>query len=213
VDDVAGAQVDDVEPAARFGVALGEGVHTIVLPQGVVTGLNGVTNEAFLSQFSLDFTPPKLIATSLMPNDTLLPGDIAVHVQFSEPMRRASFAAAYLRVGSTTISAAVIDQLEAGDAFDIYFSDIPEGDYTLTLRSGSSYFADLVRNTLDGEIDPGTTVPSGDGTAGGDFVMPIRVEVDGVLPIELQPIRSLASAAFEQRVDGSLDETDTDIFR
>ena len=56
------------------------------------------------------------------------------------------------------------------------FDDLPDDSFTLTLHSGSSRFRDVAGNVLDGERHLTTTVPSGDGTAGGDFVVGFSIE-------------------------------------
>jgi len=67
------------------------------------------------------------------------------------------------------------------------FGYLPDDVYTLTLRSGDGQFENPPGYDLDGEADVAATVPSGDGAAGGDFVVGFYADyaADEQIPVSL----------------------------
>lgn len=73
--------------------------------------------------------------------------------------------------------------------FDLTGTTLADDTYTVRLRgSGASFIMDLDANALDGEFSGG--FPSGNGTAGGDFVVQFTIDTPVVLGATLDEIQA-----------------------
>ncbi len=185
--------VDSTHLAFDVGAAdAGEGAYTLTLAAGCLEDTQGNALEAFTATFDVDVTPPRVVASSLLEGAVVPPGALSCTWEFSEALE------------AKTVTTACVMLLDAGgsqvfpDSFGYNalarqltasFSPLTEGIYSLALLSGENRFEDLAGWTLDGEPAPGTTVPSGDGHAGGDF------RVNLVVDATAQPFPALLKAA------------------
>jgi len=199
-----------------------EGLHTVSLAAGALTDLAGVPNEPFAATFLLDSTPPHVASTTfngspLGPSRVVQPGPFTFTATFDESIDGNALDAAdiVLRDKHTSMVYQPFFSYDAASqTLSVFFGQLAEGDYTLTLVSRDDAFADTVGNALDGEPNgthPDGTV-SGDGTQGGDYTIPFRIDADprNADPQfrRLKPFGSLVDRAriedtisFEQDVD------------
>src|SRR6185295_19518311 len=99
----------------------------------------------------------------------------------SEPMLTTNLDATdYSLLGvfrSTNYAATSASYNPAGTVLTINYSNLPEDRYTLTLLSANGRFEDASGNDLDGEpVWPNPPNPSGNGTAGGNFLVNFYVD-------------------------------------
>ena len=82
---------------------------------------------------------------------------------------------------------------------------LPEDDYSLTLFSSPTGFHDAAGNLLDGEREPTTTVPSGNGFPGGNFALSFIVDTAvGAFPTPFVPDGPLGSLIYSSGVSGRI---------
>jgi ELWxxDGT repeat protein len=156
----------------QLPAGLAEGWHTLSIAAGAIQDLQGTSINAFNSLFYLDFTAPRVIASTLLSGDVVAPGSLLYTMQFSEPLLDAGldFSDVLLlgeRTGVCAPTALYYDA--ASTTLTLRFVGAADDRYTLTFRSGDGQFEDVAGNNLDGE--PSFPLPSGDGAAGGDFVV------------------------------------------
>ncbi len=202
-----------------FGLPdLADGDYAVEIAGGAILDLQGTPIELYVGSFYLDATPPRVIASSLRQGDVIGTGDLFYVARFDETIDAAELDLSdVLLTGQFSGSHAPVGfGLDGfGRTLWLQFADLPEDAYTLSLLSGDQHFEDLVGWDLDGEFDPVLTVPSGDGTAGGDFVVYFSTDADliGPLPLLLQPKMPLGSLVYEAAVAGSIASTfDVDRF-
>ena len=94
------------------------------------------------------------------------------------------------------------------------YQGLVDDQYTLTLVSGDGAIEDLVGNDLDGEAAVVGTVPSGDGNAGGDFVVNFSVDLTGPVVVTSSVLEgdvlSSAGLTYTVQFDEELDATNLD---
>src|SRR5206468_4172494 len=93
VDGVAATSVTVVDgDTVVFALpsGLSEGTHSVTIAAGAIEDVQGTPLTAFTEQFTLDFTPPRVIGSSIQENDVLPPGSLTYTVTFSEPMNTAN---------------------------------------------------------------------------------------------------------------------------
>ncbi|HVX60745.1 MAG TPA: pre-peptidase C-terminal domain-containing protein, partial [Pirellulales bacterium] len=160
----------------RFDIpVLPDGSHNLSIAAGAVSDIHGTPVDAFSSSFVTDTTPPWVTATSIAPNGVAAPGSLSYQVTFSEPMNVGNLSADDFALRGdlrgANYSASSYSFNADGTILTLNYANLPDDHYTLTLHSGASggsNFTDVVGNALDGEFHG--SLPSGDGTAGGDFV-------------------------------------------
>ncbi|HEY2415839.1 MAG TPA: S8 family serine peptidase, partial [Pirellulaceae bacterium] len=165
-----------------FGLpALGQGTHTFSLPAGTLQDLAGTALATFSGTITLDVLSPTVIATSPAPGGTASPGALSYQVTFSEAMKASNLSSDDFSLVSNTLSTtyAVTSSSfnAAGTVLTLNYSNLPEDSYTLTLVAGATNgtnFTDAGGNALDGEFSG--TLPSGNGTAGGNFVVTFNLD-------------------------------------
>ncbi|MFV2067560.1 MAG: hypothetical protein ACC645_11325, partial [Pirellulales bacterium] len=146
--------------------------------------VQGTPIEFFVSQFTIDLTPPRVTLSMLQEGDLFL-GDALTYVAvFDEPLRQDDLDPSDIRlVGELGGLQDLVgmDYDPATSRLTLQYEGLPEDRYTLTFISGDGAFEDLVGHDLDGEplAFPIPPAASGDGVAGGDFVL--GFEVDHVL--------------------------------
>lgn len=186
---------------------LAEGSHTLSIASGSVLDIQSTEIAAFSSTFVLDFTGPRVVATSIAPGGTAAPGDLSYQVTFDEPMLadNLSLDDFSLRgnIRSANYSPSSFEFDPTGTVLTLQYADLPDDSYTLTLLSGAtggSRFTDLVGNALDGEY--AGILPSGDGVPGGDFVVDFILDLaTEEFPAEFEPIAPAGSLVYEASSD------------
>ena len=186
-----------------------QGLNTIELVGGSLRGLQGAVNDPYTLQFTLDSVPPTIIESSVHTGDILPAGDVTFTVRFSEPLDPTYTASGgNTRLNSTTVESAVTYN-DSTNELTVSYSGLTEGGYWFYVDDyySGSYLRDLAGNLLDGEVNPTTTVPSGNGTAGGDFVVNFYVEDGASEPITstMTPIETEAGFAYETSFGKSSD--------
>ena len=184
-----------------------DGDYVVNIPAGAIRDLHGAYNEAFSLQFTVDTIPPIIIESSILEGDVVSAGDVTIKVKFSEPVRATDGTlegALFLNYDGTNFdeSAAVYDPVT--DELTVTYDDITtEGVYRFTLASSGYVFTDLAGNRLDGEANPETTVPTGNGSVQGNFVVYFGVEDGLSQPLEpAEPISSFGSFAYRSGFSG-----------
>ncbi|MCY2931027.1 MAG: pre-peptidase C-terminal domain-containing protein, partial [Planctomycetota bacterium] len=208
VDGVAATGVTAVDGrTATFSLpALSDGTHTWQIAAGALTNLQGQPLDACGASLTVDTVSPRVIASSVTEGQVLPIGNLTYVAAFDEP----------LAAGALDVSDATLVGLATGAhapttlAYDalartltLGFADLPEDTYTLTLLSGDGKLEDLAGNNLDGEADPATTVPSGNGTPGGDFVVHFATDRP-TGPAAFTPVAPLGSLAYTSFNTGAL---------
>ncbi|MFV2070541.1 MAG: hypothetical protein ACC645_26535, partial [Pirellulales bacterium] len=174
----------------------------------------------YASTLTIDSIPPRVIESSLQEEDTVPAGvPLVVTVRFDEELDAASPNVGNIRMTGEASGQHVPSDVRydpARSELTIEFEPLPEDRYTLYLLGRDGALQDLVGNDLDGEPFA-TPIPpnrSGDGVAGGDFV--VRFETDfETAPFAgpLEPTLPIGSLVYRARAEGSIgDATDTDTF-
>ena len=182
-----------VDPASEAG----DGDYAVVLASGAVTDLQGHANAEFVGGFTLDHTPPHIVATTwngaaLSLDHVISAGAFTFTATLSEDLTSSSSPRRGLRTPAaddvllysyTTgsyISATGVSYNPLTKQFSATFGTLPEGSYVLQLLSGDNHFEDLVGNDLDGEaFGPSSDgTPTGDGIAGGNYYAYFSVDSD-----------------------------------
>ncbi len=127
----------------------------------------------------MDTGAPRIIASSILQGAVVPAGTIYFTVQLDEPVRP-NFTLNQFRLvaGSTLINATNIYYAANVTTITGVFAGVSPGAYTLRITS----FLDAVAHPVDGERHPTNTVPSGNGTAGGNFEVDITV-IDDPAPV------------------------------
>ena len=215
-----GLTVVDGDTAIFTIAALGTGTHTIAIAAGAVQDLQQTNLSAFSSTFSVDQTPPRVIASSIQQNDVLSVGDLTYVVTFDEPMLVANlddFDFFLLGIDNNVTYTPTSDSYDAtGRTLTITYANLPEDRYTLTLLSGSGQFEDVVGNDLDGEPLAFPLPPnvSGDGIDGGHFSVSFSTDIGTILyPTPLTATLPLGSLVYGGTVEANIASPgDTDSF-
>jgi ELWxxDGT repeat protein len=163
----------------QLPTGLVEGWHTVSIAPGAIADLQGTPIAAFSSQFYLDFTAPRIIASTLLAGDVVPLGSLLYTLSFSEPLSDSGLDASDVvlvgqRTGSYAATAVYYDR--ASITLTVRFAGLADDRYTLTLYSGNGQLEDVAGNDLDGS--PSFPLPSGDGTPGGNFVLSFAADLD-----------------------------------
>lgn len=169
-----------------------------------VTGEGNTTGEYFFSlPIAVDTTAPRVTATSLANGAIVAPGALTYSVTFNEPMNVGILDSAdYVLHGvfrNTDYTAASASFNAAGTVLTLSYSNLPDDQYKLTLvagATGGSNFTDAAGNALDGEFSG--SFPSGNGAAGGDFVIGFAADLASeAFPPLLNPELPLGSLIYD----------------
>ncbi len=134
-----------------------EGTHTVSIAAGAIKDLQATPLTAYSGTFTLDFTPPRVVASSIQEGDVLnLPGgELTYTVEFSEPLQTSlvdpfDFGLfGQLRGDSYFPSSIAFDA--TGTVLTVNYEDLLDDQYTLVLFSNPFSFVDRVGLYLDGE--------------------------------------------------------------
>jgi subtilase family serine protease/methionine-rich copper-binding protein CopC/type 1 glutamine amidotransferase len=187
---------------------LAEGPHTVEIA-GQILDVQGTELEPFTLNFTSNFNLPRVETSSVLEGDSLAPGRFVYNATFNKELDITVLDASDVAlVGAATglhspVSGGFEYDLDT-DTLTVDFGDLPEDAYTLRLFSGDGRFEDVAGNGLDGEPDPTTTVPSGDGFVGGDFVVHFGVDVTGIreIPVPLAAKFPLGSLIYDPPANG-----------
>lgn len=196
---------------------LADGRHEIEIAAGAIISRQGTLVRAYHSDFVLDLTPPRVVASSLQENAIVTSGSLVYTAQFDEPMDN------YQLDGNDVALVGTLTGTHTPNRFrfdfgtrtvTVEYQDLPDDRYALFLRSGELRFRDLVGHPLDGEPRPDAAVPSGDGVAGGDFCVHFTVDADrsDAFP-PMAAYIPLGSLIYQSHTTGVLlDQSDTDTY-
>lgn len=206
--------IDGDTLAFDLPVTLGEGIHQVAMSQGALTDVIGAPLLAFNDVFTIDSTPPRVVSSSLQDGDVINSGNLPYTAVFNDILQHVEPWDVLIHSSSgVEIAPSAIRFDDSTQMLSADFVHLQEGDYTLTLRSGDQRLEDRAGNDLDGEAVgfPLPPLQSGDGVAGGDFVVNFSVETTTApLPAELSPVLPLASLAHRGIVRGQIDDADVD---
>ena len=196
--------------------ATAEGMNTVAIAGGALVDLQGQPLAPFTSQFQLDSTAPRVISSSIHEGDTAAGGTLIYTAEFDDELNAASLDASdVLLVGqlSGSHSPASFQYDSLTSTLTLQYEGLPEDQFTLTLLSGSGRFEDSLGRALDGERDSTTTVPSGDGTPGGNFVVDFVTDFGiAPYPTPLTPVAPSGSLIYDPSISGVIGAGDSDSF-
>jgi len=161
--------------------SLSEGTYDVVIAAGAILDVQRTPIQAFWSQFTVDLTAPRVIATSIQEGDVLPVGDLAYTVQFDEELNAEALDASDVQlvgvIGGAHVPAALAYDPPTS-TLTAQFADLPDDSYTLTLLSDDGAFEDIAGNDLDGEPIAFPIPPnqSGDGVPGGRFIVQFALD-------------------------------------
>ena len=180
---------------------LGAGVHTFSIAAGSILDLQQNPVAAFNGSLTLDYTAPRVVATSVAQDAVVAPGAFSEQITFNEPMRVSNLLADDVLLHGAALNT---DYTPSSLSFDatgtiltVNYSLLPEDNYAMTLVASTSdgtNFVDVAGNELDGEFSG--ILPSGNGVHGGNFVANFKVD------FSTAPIRN---AAVQPRSEWQLD--------
>ena len=169
--------VDYNTVAFTLPAGTGDGTYTVAVAAGAVSDIHGTPLQAYGGQFTVDSVAPRVIGSSIQEGDALATSSVTYMVQFSKPMLKADLDASdFSLVGihaGIDYTPTSFSYNRAGTSLTLYYTSVPEDQYTLTLLSGPGRFEDTAGLALDGEATAWPIPPneSGDGVPGGNFVV------------------------------------------
>ena len=196
---------------------LAEGVHDVAILAGAVTDLRGRSLQSFSGQLEVDLIGPIVVTSSVLEGDVLSSSGLTYTVQFDEDLDATNLDAADVVLtgqasGAQTATGFNYDALTSTLTVD--YQGLVDDQYTLTLVSGDGAIEDLVGHDFDGEAAVVGTVPSGDGTAGGDFVVNFSIDLTGSIVVTSSVLEgdvlSSADLTYTVQFDEELDATNLD---
>ncbi len=199
---------------------------------GVTSGRPSNTADALDSQLiMIEVTPappagPRVIASTLADGVDAFTRDLTIEIQFDQPIRHRGLSA---QAASLTATRTGQLQRASGFSYDltsrtflIRYEDLPFDRYSFTLNSDSTAFVGQDGRLLDGE-NINNRLPSGDGFAGGDYVVEFStgtsdLDQDGTHDIgDVESLCALIQVGVENPPfdfdrNGQLDSRDMSIF-
>ena len=169
----------------------GDDTYTVSLPAGAVSDIQGTPLQAYTEQFTVDSTPPRVISSSIQEGDALTTIGATYIVQFSKSMLTANLDASDITLQGTNIHTSYtptsLSYNRDGTTLIVYYASLPVDRYTLTLLSAAGRFQDAAGLDLDGEATAWPIPPnqSGDGVAGGNFVLHFNRDTAPVATVAL----------------------------
>ena len=138
-----------------------------------------------------------ITASTILQNDVVSAGDLTYTVTFNRKLAQQDWSNPgiwnqYLRIDSLILgqNQPITDYVQSvtlasgGDqdpsTLTITFANLPDDSYTLTLNGGIGGFQDVYGNSLDGERNQVSTVPTGDALGGGDFRLHFVADLDAI---------------------------------
>ena len=198
--------------------SIGVGQHTLQIAEGAILDLQGDPVNLFNATLTVDVVAPRVIASSTLEGEVVPAGEWTYVAQFNEELDASSLDVSDVRlVGQFTgPHVPTFFQYNEGSAtLTLAYPNLVEDFYSLTLVSGTGALEDIAGNDLDGERNETTTVPSGNGILGGDFVL--NFEADSVSTSlsfdRLLPLGSFLSSSRElSLINGVGDQDDFTFF-
>lgn len=206
------------------------GTHVISIQAGSIQDVSGRPIEAFSGELILDFTPPRIVASSISEGDVLsIPAGqsqstVSWRITFDEPINAALLDPTDISLHNLsetyTGGADSLDYDPVSRTLTVRFRNLPDDRWTATLWSGPQEWnwdniEDLAGNHLDGEARWPLSTGTGDGTAGGDFVVSFVMDLQsGVVQDAPELISPLGSLIQQWQLDGYLtDASDADEYQ
>lgn len=166
-------------------------------------------------------TGPRIIASTVQNRQALLPGVLNLELQFSEPLDLSVLDPSEVQLigqrhGSFIPTFFAYEQIN--NVLIIRYADLPVDEFQFRLMSGLNAAVGKSGAFLDGEASL-MTVPTGDGIAGGDFVLSFttdRVDLDRSGTLDIGDVDVLCSLirtgiqnpAFDFDSNGRVDRQD-----
>ena len=195
------------------GMGGADGSYDAVMAAGAITSLSGKPLEAFTSSFIFDTSPPTVVTSSISEDDIVPAGPVTYEASFSETMELDGLGPEDVALTNTTTGQTFVPDTfnTTADTVTVAYDALPEGTYTLRLSSSSGAFRDIAGVLLDG--DSSFPLPSGDGVAGGDFIVGFAVDIDTLsFPVPLTLVEPEGSLIYEGSANGQFHAGDTDTF-
>jgi hypothetical protein len=203
-----------------FPTPLVDGTHTLAIAAGALLDVQGTPLSAFSRVFAVDNVAPRIVATSVQPGSLLDGGLLELQITFNEPMITTGLnnqddmllhanvsGTDYRFVSRSFDPSGTVLTVKYRSSSSAEHNILPEDYYTLTLTAGTTggtNFMDLAGNALDGEFNG--TFPTGNGTAGGDFVVSYGVDVEPhQFPTPLTPRHPLGGLIYDGEVSKTID--------
>ncbi|MBX7165735.1 MAG: S8 family serine peptidase [Pirellulales bacterium] len=190
----------------------GDGEYTIVVEAGVVEDLQQAGNLPYAASFTVDRLAPVITASNILQNEIVPAGVLdSIVLQFSESLDGMQLDASDVSLvevglGLGAITPTSFEYNDLTHQVTVQYPPLAEGSYRFTVFSGFGQFADLAGNLLDGERNVATTVPSGNGTPGGNFVLEFAADVTvAPYPTPLEAKEPLGSLIYDPTAKGAID--------
>jgi len=189
------------------------GKHNVSIAAGALSDIQEVAVQPFASSFTLDVGGPQVVASSILDGESRQPGTLGYTVTFSKPLRVANLDSTDFTLHGVTkninYTSSSFGYDASGTVLVLNYSSLPEDNYTLTLLSGDGRFEDAAGVDLDGS--PSFPLPSGDGVAGGNFVVNFSLDTAATaFPTPLVSRLPQGGQAYEGTTSGQLN-TATDV--
>jgi len=185
-----------------------EGVNEVAIAAGAVLDVQGTPIEPLAVSYTVNTTPPRVIASSLAGNETVPTGAVTYYAVFDQPLRTEELDPSDVTLHGSTHGDRQPDSLSYDPdhlILTLEFDDLPEDSYCLTLHSGDGQFESLAGSDLDGEARIRYTVPSGNRTAGGDFKTHFSTKPPAAVPpLAMTPVPPDNSLIYQSAVRSGL---------
>ncbi|WP_182867972.1 carboxypeptidase regulatory-like domain-containing protein [Rhodopirellula sp. JC639] len=170
----------------------GDGSYAVSLASGAITSWLDVPLSEFHRSFIYDTETPTVIATSTDENDVVVTRELVFEATFSERIAETELGTEDVTLLETTTNTMFTVDTFGFDSdtntLRLTFGDLPDGRYSLTLKSGSDAFRDVAGRPLDGESDGGA----------GDFVRNFVLDAaSNPYPTPLEPKQPVASLVYD----------------
>jgi hypothetical protein len=206
-----------------IGTALADNRNEFIQFQPTATGLyrvrivgqSATTGEYFLTKVN---DAPRVVTTSVAPGEVLNPGSLTFQATFSQPMLASNLSNGDFVLHGNLLNIdyqpETVSFNDEGTVVTMAYSGLPDDNYVLTLTAGSNggaNFTNVAGNALDGEFASGV-FPSGNGSAGGNFVLNFSLQPASEL-FEFGPELPLGSLIYDPVLARAIvSSADTDTF-
>src|SRR5205823_5870623 len=101
---------------------------------GAIQDVQGTPLTAFTEHFTLDFTPPRVIGSSIQENGVLAPGSLTYTVKFSEAMKTSNLDDSDFSLYGSALGRFYTPTTASYDAtgtiLTLHYDGLPEDNYT-----------------------------------------------------------------------------------